>query len=97
MTRNTFIKTMRFYNDKNNIICLQSTSTDGIELIYNVTHCYMIELSYCNKNKIVDRFDKIEITYDNKIKFINGLTDEYTLLDLNNINKIISFRRLVRE
>lgn len=63
---------------------------------FDSSYNYRLDVVYNKEKKYLTNFDRIEIT-DDKVMFINSLTNKKVELYLMNLNKIISFRRLMRE
>lgn len=95
MTKNTFINELLYDCEHNGLVQIQ-TDIDRISYQFDSSYNYRVDVIYNKKKSYLSNFDRIEII-DDKVMFINNLTDKMVELYLLNLNKIISFRRLMRE
>lgn len=95
MTKNTFINALLYDCEHNGLVQIQ-TDIDIISYQFDCSYNYRLDVMYNKKKSYLSNFDRIEII-DDKVMFISNLTDKMVELYLLNLNKIISFRRLIRE
>lgn len=95
MTKNTFINALLYVCEHNGLVQIQ-TDIDIISYQFDCSYNYRLDVIYNKKKSYLSNFDRIEII-DDKVMFISNLTDKMVELYLLNLNKIISFRRLIRE
>lgn len=95
MTKNTFINALLYDCNHNGLVQIQY-DIDIISYQFDCSYNYRLDVMYNKKKSYLSNFDRIEII-DDKVMFISNLTDKMVELYLLNLNKIISFRRLIRE